>query len=154
MNIRKGSAWRAPQVRSFLHDNLLPVRIGCIGEAGTPLVVSVWYRFDGERLWCALHESAALLRYLTAAPACGFEVAGDGPPYFGVRGQAHVVVDRSRGGQVLELLLERYRIPADSKLATWLVSRSADEYAIALEPIWITAWDYRERMDDLERPQG
>jgi hypothetical protein len=87
------------------------------------------------------------LAALRETPKCGFEVAGNGPPYFGIRGQADVTIDRRRGASLLDELLHRYDIRSDSRLARWLVSRAADEYAVALRPQWITAWDYRSRMD-------
>ncbi len=145
--IRTSSAWDAAQTAQFLTSSVLPLRLGCIGEDGVPLVVSLWYLFDGGRLWCALHESAAVLRYLRATPKCGFEVAGDGPPYCGVRGQASVFIDKPRGATLLDELLARYQIRTESKLARWLTSRAADEYAVALSPQWLTAWDYRARME-------
>lgn len=144
--IRTSSAWGASQTEQFLTSSVLPVRLGCVGEDGVPLVVSLWYLFDGGRLWCALHESAAVLRYLRATPKCGFEVAGDGQPYCGVRGQADVEIDKGRGATLLDELLRRYQIRSDARLARWLMSRAADEYAVALRPQWITTWDYSARM--------
>ncbi len=145
--IRTSSAWDAAQTERFLTVSVLPMRLGCVGEGGVPLVVSLWYLYDGGRLWSALHESAAVLRYVRETPQCGFEIAGDGPPYFGVRGQAEISIDKRRGASLLDELLARYQIRADSQLARWLVSRAALEYAVALRPHWITSWDYRARMD-------
>ncbi len=144
--IRSSSAWDASTVEQFLHTAVIPMRLGCIGEDDAPMVVSLWFTLEHGRLWCALHESAALLRYLRESPICGFEIAGDGPPYYGVRGQARSVVVRERGASVLDELLARYGVGTETKLGKWLRSRADDEFAVALEPLWITAWDYRERM--------
>jgi len=145
--VRTSSAWDAPTIQQFLTSSVLPMRLGCVGEDGLPLVVSLWYLFEEGQVWCALHESAAVLRYLRATPKCGFEIAGDGSPYCGVRGQADVAIDRHRGASLLDELLKRYSIRSDSRFARWLVSRAADEYAVALRPRWITSWDYRARME-------
>jgi hypothetical protein len=148
--VRDSSAWDAKTIERFLDTSVLPLRVGCVDRAGVPLVVSLWYEWDEQRMWCALHASAALLRYLRAAGCCGFEVAADGPPYRGVRGQATVVVHKTRGAAVLDSLLHRYGIADASRLANWLRSRQADEFAVALEPQWLTAWDYTERMRDAQ----
>ncbi len=148
LSVRRSSAWSVEEVERFLDLSVLPIRLGCLGADGTPLVVSLWYLFEDGRFWCALHESAAVLRHLRRDGRCGFEVAGDGAPYQGVRGQAVASIERTRGADVLDALLARYGVRDDSKLARWLRSRRSEEYAVALDPVWVTAWDYRERMRD------
>jgi hypothetical protein len=148
LTVRDSSAWDAQKIERYLLTSVLPVRMGCVDGSGVPLVVSLWYVWDQQRIWCALHRSAAVLRYLRGAGCCGFEIAGDGPPYCGVRGQGKVAIHKQHGAHVLDALLRRYGIAADSRLSVWLRSRQADEYAVAIEPQWLTAWDYTERMRD------
>jgi len=152
--VRDSSAWNATRIEAFLRSQVLPMRVACIDGAGVPLVVSLWFLYDEERIWCALHESAALLRYLRATGQCGFEIAGDAPPYRGVRGQGDVLIRKRRGGALLDKLLIRYGIDADSQLSQWLRSRRNDEFAVGIEPRWLSAWDYRERMQGAVAPSA
>ncbi len=78
--------------------------------------------------------------------AFGFEIAGDSPPYFGVRGRGTANLLAAAEVDVLPRLLDRYGIDRDSSLASWLLSRRATELTIKLMPEWITSWDYRDRM--------
>jgi hypothetical protein len=48
---------------------------------------------------------------------------------------------------VLLRLIDRYLGKRDSGFAAWLISRSASEVAIRLEPDWVTSWDFGKRMD-------
>jgi hypothetical protein len=79
-------------------------------------------------------------------PRCAFEVAGDDPPYRGVRGQGEAHLSTADGPAVLLSLIDRYLGDRDSTFARWLVSRSSDEVAIRVNPGWMTSWDFTRRM--------
>lgn len=86
-------------------------------------------------------------------PRCAFEVAGDLPPYRGVRGRGRATLDRARGGEILAALLERYDIAPRGGLGQWLLSRRDAEVAIAIEPTWMGSWDFTKRMSpDQDEP--
>jgi nitroimidazol reductase NimA-like FMN-containing flavoprotein (pyridoxamine 5'-phosphate oxidase superfamily) len=123
------------------------MRLACVGEEGWPLVLSLWYVHLDDAIWCATHSSSRVLSMLEADPRCAFEIAGEEPPYSGTRGRGRATLLPERGAGILATLLERYRIPHDSKLGSWLLSRSADEIAIRIEPNWIGSWDFTERME-------
>jgi hypothetical protein len=72
-------------------------------------------------------------------------------PYRGVRGRAHVRCLPERGGAVLERLIDRYLPDREHPLASWLLSRRAEEVAIEITPFWQTCWDYSARMQGLGR---
>ena len=138
--------WSADQVAAFLADAVIPVRLGVDAGSGGPLVLSVWFVPDGLELVGATRPTSTLVRCLERRTECGFEVAGDAPPYHGVRGRARVELDRVGGAATLDRLLERYLGGVDSPLANRLRADAADEVGFRLRPTSLTSWDYRERM--------
>jgi hypothetical protein len=102
--------------------------------------------YDEDAIWCATQGSARIVRLLARESRCGLEVAGDLPPYRGVRGQGTAVIDAGAGAAVLPQLIDRYLGSRDSAFARWLLARQAGEVAIRIEPDWLTAWDYSRRM--------
>lgn len=154
MRLRHGSPWTIDRVSRYLRDATLPVRLACVGSSGTPLVCSLWYLFDGEALWCASQADAVVLRRLRADPRVGFEVAGDEPPYKGVRGQGRAELRPADGVRVLTELLDRYQGGRDTPLARWLLARADREVAVRIDIDWLTAWDYSARMGPGSTPRG
>ncbi|MDJ0865561.1 MAG: pyridoxamine 5'-phosphate oxidase family protein [Myxococcota bacterium] len=143
--IRRSSALSGREVEAFLDTQRLPMRLACHGADGFPLVVSLWFLFEDGCLWAATHEGAALAKRLRADARCAFEVATNEPPYRGVRGQGIVSLS-PQGGALLGRLIDRYLGSRDSRLARWLLARADGELALRIEPRWISAWDYTERM--------
>jgi hypothetical protein len=138
--------WSADQVAAFLAGSVIPVRLGVDAGPGGPLVLSVWFLPDGLELVGATRPTSTLVRCLLRRPECGFEVAGDTPPYHGVRGRARVELDPVGGAGTLDRLLERYLGGVDSPLAERLRADAADEVGFRLRPVSLTSWDYRDRM--------
>ena len=87
------------------------------------------------------------MRFLRADARCGFEVAGDVPPYRGVRGYGRARLVPERGEAVLRALVLRYLGSDEGSLARWLLSRAAREVAVRIEPQRFLSWDYSERME-------
>jgi hypothetical protein len=79
---------------------------------------------------------------------CAFEVAPETAPYRGVRGQALAELHDERGEEILRLLIDRYLEDPTSRFARWLLSRARHETAIAIEPLALLSWDFRERMGE------
>jgi hypothetical protein len=138
--------WSPAQVTAFLRGSVIPVRIGVDAGPGGPLVVSVWFLPEGLELVGATRPTSTLVRHLERRPECGFEVAGDAPPYRGVRGRARVELDHAAGAATLDRLLERYLGGVDNPLGDRLRAHAADEVAFRLRPVSLTTWDYRDRM--------
>lgn len=132
----------------YLEAARIPLRLGCTTPGDWPLVVSLWFEYRAGQLYCASHRQSKVIAYLQRNPRCGFEVAGDNPPYCGVRGQALATLDDAQGGAVLERLLQRYVGGLDSPLAQRLLLRRAQEIAIILEPVNLFSWNFTERMKD------
>jgi nitroimidazol reductase NimA-like FMN-containing flavoprotein (pyridoxamine 5'-phosphate oxidase superfamily) len=143
---RKGP-WSVDRISRHLDESTIPIRLACRNPAGFPLVVSLWYLWREEALWCAIRPESALVRFLRADARCGFEVAGDVPPYRGVRGYGRARLVPERGEAVLRALVLRYLGSDEGSLARWLLSRAAREVAVRIEPQRFLSWDYSERME-------
>lgn len=140
--------WDSERIDNYLAESTIPLRLANSGRTGWPLILSLWYvHLDGV-LWCASQEDSTVVAALERDPRCAFEVAADQPPYRGVRGRGRATLDRSRGEEILRILLHRYDIPATGGLGRWLLSRVETEVAIGIEPTWRGSWDFTARMSD------
>ena len=147
MSVSLKGPWSADQISEFLHDNVFPVRLACVGADGFPRVVSVWYQYHQGQFICASHQDSQLVAMLRESNKVGFEVAPNHPPYSGVRGQGLAELTNEGAGEALDGLLKRYLGDSDSSLGKWLLSRRDEEVLITVTPQRMFSWDYRERMD-------
>jgi nitroimidazol reductase NimA-like FMN-containing flavoprotein (pyridoxamine 5'-phosphate oxidase superfamily) len=132
----------------YLQEIKIPLRLSCVDEAGWPVVLSLWFLYEGGSFYCATPERARVVSYLRREPRCAFEVAADQPPYCGVRGRAVATIDRETGIQTLERLLIRYVGSTDNPLAEKLLNRDEAEVTIRLEPQSFHSWNFSERMKE------
>jgi hypothetical protein len=136
-------------IRSFsdyLAKVRIPIRLSFRTESGWPFVLSLWFIYRDGLIYCATQEDARIVRYLENEPRCGFEIAGDLPPYCGIRGQARARVDRELGAEILEALLIRYLNGVENPLAKRLQTQAGQEVALVLDPINCFSWNFTERM--------
>lgn len=133
---------------TFLTETHIPLRLSCTTKSGWPVVLSLWYLYQEEKIFCATQETARVVRYLENDPRCALEIAGDRMPYCGLRGQARAVIDRDRGPDILIKLLTRYLGGTESPLAQKLLAKSDREVALILEPVNLFTWDFTPRMQD------
>ncbi|HQQ62637.1 MAG TPA: pyridoxamine 5'-phosphate oxidase family protein [Pseudomonadales bacterium] len=136
------------RLANFIEASRTPLRIACNTDSRFPLIVPLWFLFDGQAFWCVTHKDAKLLTHLRKDARVGFEIANNEPPYAGARGHGEVEIIPAKGAEILPRLLSRYFIREESRLARWLLSRSEDEVAIRLNPVYINGWDYQQRMQD------
>lgn len=136
------------RLANFIEASRTPLRIACHTDNGFPLIVPLWFLFDGQAFWCVTHKDAKLLKHLRANPKVGFEIANNEPPYAGARGHGEIELIPAKGREMLPQLLKRYFIREESRLSQWLISRADDEVAIRLVPAYINGWDYQQRMQD------
>ena len=137
------------EVREYLAQVRIPIRLASITAGGWPALISLWYLYQDGLLYCATQESARIIRYIEQNNRVAFEVAADDPPYCGVRGQARARIDDQLGAEILEMLLERYLGGTKNELAKNLLAKKDTEVAIVLEPMRIYTWDFRQRMKDI-----
>ncbi len=132
--------------QEYLEQTVIPLRLSCVTASGWPAVLSLWYLYKDESLYCATQAGARVVQYLQGEPRCAFEVASDLPPYCGIRGRAKAQIMPELGEDVLSELLRRYLGGLDSKLARTLLEGRANEVAIRLEPKSVHAWNFSRRM--------
>ncbi len=147
MKISAKSQLGEQQIVDFLLENPIPMRIAA-NDGEFPLICSLWFIFDAEsqRLLAASHETSRIIKVLQQNSKCGFEIATNDTPYKGVRGQGNVELHQRGVADTLRTLIGRYLESDESSLAQWLLSRTDDEYVVAIKPEWITGWDYSNRM--------
>lgn len=124
-------------------NTTIPLRLASSGKRG-PLVQSVWYVYEDAALWCATQADSVLATRLGNDNRVGWEIAGDEPPYRGVRGIGTAEL-LNEAEPVLHKLIDRYG-QEGTPLAEWLVSRVASEVAVRITDLRITSWDYAPRM--------
>jgi nitroimidazol reductase NimA-like FMN-containing flavoprotein (pyridoxamine 5'-phosphate oxidase superfamily) len=143
--MQRTSVWTHEQAADFLRDHRQPLRLGIQTDSG-PLVVPLWFHFDGADFWCASQQGTFVMRSVEARPECGIDVSTNDIPYRGLRGRGQVTAHPEHGAEVLERLIERYLGTQNAPLARWLRSRSDAEVALRVAPNWLTAWDFSARM--------
>jgi len=144
--VSRRSAWSAQRIERFLHDYRAPLRLAVRAGSDYPMSCSLWFRHRNGRLLCATKDDATVVRRLRADPRCGFELAPNEPPYFGVRGRGRASIVSEGSVELLGELIDRYLGDRDSELAGWLLGNVENEVTIAIEPEWVTSWDYSARM--------
>jgi len=131
------------------YDSKIPIRLACIKPNGVPSIVSLWYiQIDGK-IYCATQKSAKIVSYFQKNPLCGFEIAGDKPPYKGTRGEGTVEILDEKGQEILAILIQKYLGDKESMLSSFLKNNSKTEVAIEISPQKIFNYDYSKRMKDI-----
>jgi len=133
----------------LVYDSKIPIRLACIKPNSMPSIVSLWYiQIDGK-IYCATQKSAKIVSYFQKNPLCGFEIAGDKPPYKGTRGEGIVEILDEKGQEILAILIQKYLGEKESILSKFLKDNSKTEVAIQISPQKIFNYDYSKRMKDI-----
>ena len=148
LTMRVGSGtWSLEQIERFLDEARIPVRLACVTKSGSPIILSLWFRYEEGALWCATQANARVVHHLRHDPRCAFEIAADAPPYRGVRGRGRATIVREPVRELLPRLIARYLGGADSELARWLLRRIDKEVAIRIDELRVSTWDFSDRMN-------
>jgi hypothetical protein len=140
------SAWPESRVSEFLKTYRAPLRLAVNDVSGFPLICSLWSHYEGGLLFCATTRQSKVVSRLREDPKCGFELAPNEPPYFGVRGHGLATVRSEGAMELLGSLVDRYVGSRDTKFSKWLLGRTEDEVAVEIDIQWMTSWDYSGRM--------
>ena len=139
-----------------LTNSKIPIRLACMSISDWPIVVSLWYTYLNEKVYCATQNTAKVVKYLRKNPKCGFEIAGDSFPYRGVRGYGKASIVENKGEEILRMLIQKYLTGKETtisslKLYKLLLSKEhlQNEVAIEIIPSAMFKWDYKKRMIDI-----
>ena len=151
MDVGKKTSWHDAQIADYLKETVSPMRIA-ITDGDFPTICSLWFDYDPEQgaLICATHARSQIAKLIAKNPRCAFEIASNTPPYCGVRGKAVIEVDAGAAAQSLPKLIARYLGDSNAGLGNWLMSRVDEELELRLTPVWISAWDYGQRMESVK----
>lgn len=138
--------WDADAVASFLDETVVPLRLACTTPTDRLWILSLWFRYRDEALWCATPRSADVVDFLERDGHVAFEVSTNDVPYRGVRGNGQVTVESDSEKGLLTDLLERYLGGTDSPLARRLLDPDREEVRLRIDPDRIASWDFSERM--------
>ena len=134
------------QIEEHLKVTNLPLRLAANSPKGWPMVVSLWFMYEGGTLFCTTKRQARIASSLAQAPRCAFEVARENAPYFGVRGQGVASLSKEIAHRMLERLADRYITNDKLQFKKWLLRSTEDEVVISIRPVTFHSWDYRKRM--------
>jgi nitroimidazol reductase NimA-like FMN-containing flavoprotein (pyridoxamine 5'-phosphate oxidase superfamily) len=134
------------EIKRFIPDVKIPIRVAFIKPNGTPSVISLWFEQIDGKIYCATQKSAKIISYLQKNSACGFEIAADKPPYKGIRGEGTVKILNDKGMDILKILMDKYLGEKESALSKYLKTNSNTEVAIEITPQKIYRYDYSKRM--------
>lgn len=147
---KKYGSWSGAEIEAFLEKAHIPLRVSLMTKNGM-LIVPVWYEYRAGRLLSCSPESSLLVRSLRENPDIAFDLSTNELPYRGVRGRGTSHCTTAPDNAALERLLQRYLTSTDSALAEQLLGRSEAEAIIEFEIEWLTSWDFRSRMDRIEK---
>ena len=138
--------WSKPQIESYLYESTIPIRLSTISPNGWPIVVSLWFMFDANRILCTSRQQSKLINFLKNNSRCAFEISRDSPPYYGVRGQGKATLLGGDSGKVLKRLHDRFIGSEETPFRRWLLENTDEEVVVSIEPSRLMSWDYRARM--------
>lgn len=134
------------EIEGFLAQSVIPMRLSVISKTGWPIVLSLWFLYEDGVLKCASRRQSKVIKFLEENPRCGLEIAGETPPYYGVRGQGIATISEQGAAALLERLANRYIGTAETPFRKWLLAGADDEAAVSIAPTRLMSWDYRKRM--------
>lgn len=148
--------WDERQIEEFLGHSIIPLRLAAVSPNGWPVVASLWFEYQKGGFYCASKNNSRIVQLLEGNPQCGFEVAGENPPYFGVRGQGIAEIKSRESLVWLQRLTDRYIGTENRRFNDWLMRNAANEVLIYIRPVRVMSWDYRQRMSKKsnDSPQG
>jgi nitroimidazol reductase NimA-like FMN-containing flavoprotein (pyridoxamine 5'-phosphate oxidase superfamily) len=146
VTIKITGPWSLETVQTYLGEIEIPVQIAALNNDNLPVLISLWFSYENNHIWCATQRDAHIVKLLAKNPSCAFQISSEHMPYKGVRGRATASIIESDGARILDTLVTKYLKESDSKFAKWLTSRKANEVAIQLDLVSMATWDFSGRM--------
>lgn len=138
--------WSALQIKDYLNETPIPLRLSVISPKGWPIIVSLWFVFEKNEILCASKRQSKIIKCLENNPRCAFEISGETPPYSGVRGQGIAFLREDDNFTILERLHDRFLGEKNTPFRRWLLENSNSEVIVSIKPERLMTWDYRTRM--------
>lgn len=138
--------WTTTDVKAFLEDRRIPIRLAVRKPDGSPWIVALWFQYRDGCFECATKSNAHLVSFLRADPIVAFDVSTNEIPYRGIRGSGTASLGIDENFVVLRSLLERYLGGTESTLAERLLDENREEIRIRIEPDHVYSWDFTTRM--------
>jgi len=145
---RPAGAWDAAETEAFLDSATVPLRLSCHANGESLWMLSLWFLYRDDALWCATSANADVVDYLADDDHVAVEISTNDPPYKGVRGNGAASVEADPEKALLRELLARYLGGTDSALADRLLSPERDEVRIRIDPNRLYTWDFSDRMSE------
>ena len=138
-----GRRFIGPEEISAFLDQRNPALVGVAGTVradGSPHVVPVWYRWDGDavRLWT--HEERLWVRNLRRDPRIAFSVQETEPPYGAVtmRGRAEICTASADAEDEIRRITRRYL--SENEVEGYVTAWSHLRTIVCIHPAAIRAW--------------
>lgn len=141
-------AWSRDQLRQFLGEAQVPMRLACHHTGGGLWMLSLWYEHEEGVFRCATGADSDVAGFLARNDGVAFEVSTNRPPYMGVRGNGTATLESDEDKETLRALVDRYLGGTDSDLARKLLADDREELRIMVEPDRLYTWDFTDRMRD------
>ena len=142
----RSGPWSHSEIAAFLNSMIIPARVSVVSDSGWPIIVSLWFLYERQTIFCAVRSTSRIAKHLAKQPRVGFEIAGEAPPYMGVRGQGLASLGSDDKGVLLTRLIDRYLGKDETAFRKWLLSGADDELTVAIKAVRLMSWDYRARM--------
>jgi PPOX class probable F420-dependent enzyme len=131
------------EVREFL-DRTGPALLGLVGtlrKDGSPHIVPVWYRYDGEavRIWTT--EERGWVQNVRRDPRVAFSAAEPEPPYAAVVMHGSAEVTTSTAPEVSEEIRRiTRRYMAEAEVESYVAGWADLTTIVTIRPDHVTAW--------------
>jgi PPOX class probable F420-dependent enzyme len=85
----KGRGMNPEELREFLTETKIFVKIATIGEDGWPYVSPAWYEYDGQSFWLVTKELTSFCQNMHRDPRVALCIDNPEPPYKRVMVRGH-----------------------------------------------------------------
>ena len=138
-----GRRFIGPEEISAFLDQRNPALVGVAGTVradGSPHVVPVWYRWDGDAVRVWTHEERLWVRNLRRDPRIAFSVQETEPPYGAVtmRGRAEICTASADAEDEIRRITRRYL--SENEVEGYVTAWSHLRTIVCIHPAAIRAW--------------
>lgn len=133
------------EVKEFLRNSRIPLKLGTIDEHGDPVIHPLWYSYDNDRLYLITASNSRKLKNATKGTKIYFCVDTETRPYKGVKGKGTLtrITDLNRAVSMGERIVTKYMGSVDNSLGRFLLGRLREgkEALLEIAPRYYSVWD-------------